>query len=176
MRFKQPKHNIIALLSIFTMLLWSACTSDNSKDAEIPTGDAYVEEDMAFEVTGLPSSMQIPFFLNTDRTGQDTSFMLENPYFDPKFLTLDTLVKALNMNNPDIHMEFVKRNEDTIFVKIEDATYLTQQMGTEGALAYMAEVVYGFTILPNVNVVNFDFKEGDHAIPGNYTRDSFDNF
>lgn len=173
---KQTQPSIIALFFMLIVFTFTACTSNDSKDAEIPTGDAYVDADMAYEITGLPSSMQIPFFLNTDRSGVDTSLMLENPYFDPKFLTLDTLVKAFNLNNPDVHMEFINRSKDTIFVKINDATYLTQQMGTEGAMAYITEVVYGFTILPNVKVVNFDFKEGDHAIPGNYTRDSFDTY
>jgi len=32
-------------------------------------------------------------------------------------------------------------------------------MRTEGALAYMAEVVYGFTVLTNVNMISIDFKK-----------------
>jgi hypothetical protein len=43
-------------------------------------------------------------------------------------------------------------------------------MGTTGATAYIEAVTYTLTSLKNIHYVEFDFKEGDHAIPGRYSR------
>ena len=74
-----------------------------------------------------------------------------------------------------VRLAFIKTSGDTVYVKIPDATYLTQQMGSTGPTMFLSGVVYTITGLPGINYVNFDFDEGDHAGPGTYSRESFRN-
>ncbi|QNL49965.1 hypothetical protein H8S90_25320 [Olivibacter sp. SDN3] len=97
----------------------------------------------------------------------------ENPQRSKVPLNKEELLEALNIKYPDIDLKLGASSHDTLQVNIDDATFLTQQYGTTGALTYLAEATYAFTELPDIKVVNFNFKEGDHAVPGPYTRDSF---
>ena len=90
-------------------------------------------------------------------------------------LTAPVLIRQINDQNADIKLEFVKISNDTIFVKIRNSVVLTQQMGSSGADMYMTEVSYNLTELENINYVHFNFKEGDHASPGTYSRSDFVN-
>lgn len=90
-------------------------------------------------------------------------------------LTSLSIINFINTGNPNIKMEFVKQSNDTVFIRIPDAVYLTQQMGSTGPTLYMSEVVYNMTQVSGINEVNFDFEQGDHASPGTYNRNSFDN-
>lgn len=85
-------------------------------------------------------------------------------------------IDAVNIKYPQIKLERVKQSNDTIFVRIDDATYLTQQTGSAGARAYLAEATFALTELDSIQAVYFNFKEGDHASPKTYTRADFDNF
>lgn len=82
---------------------------------------------------------------------------------------------AQYLSNEHIKLEFTRISHDTVFIRIPDATYLTENMGSTGAMQRMAAYVYNFTELPGIQFVNFDFEEGDHAAPGTYNRDSFKN-
>jgi hypothetical protein len=86
---------------------------------------------------------------------------------------IDQVILAMNKKYPNILMEKLQQKGDTLFVRIPDATALTQEMGTMGANIYLAEGTYSLTNIPGIRVVFFDFAEGDHAVPGAYTRDSF---
>ena len=81
----------------------------------------------------------------------------------------------MNNNWPHVQLEIVKTSGDTLFIKIPQSTYLTQQMGSSGSITYLAEAVYNLTEIPGIHYVNFDFEEGDHAQPGTFNRDSFKN-
>ena len=72
-----------------------------------------------------------------------------------------------------VQLVFVKTSGDTVYLKIPDATYLTQQMGSTGPRLFLAGLVYTMTGLAGINYVNLDFEEGDHAGPGTYSRESF---
>ncbi|TJZ53610.1 hypothetical protein FAZ15_16380 [Sphingobacterium olei] len=86
------------------------------------------------------------------------------------------LINLLNAENGgNLKLDFVKLSVDTIYVKMDSSTYLTQEMGTTGANSFMAISTYTLTELNGIKFVNFDFKEGDHAIPGTYTRKYFEN-
>jgi hypothetical protein len=63
-----------------------------------------------------------------------------------------------------------KIDGDTAHVRIDDEAQLTQAMGSTGATAYLQAITYTLTSLNSLNFVDFHFKEGDHAIPGRYTR------
>lgn len=96
-----------------------------------------------------------------------------NDDFDGHTVTADALTRALVANYPQITPEVEQISNDTIYIRIADAHYLTQQMGSSGAEMYLMEATYAYTELPDVRVVHYSFAEGDHALPGNYTRSSF---
>ena len=88
-------------------------------------------------------------------------------------LSIQSILEFINKTHPRILLGVVKTSNDTIYLKIADATVLTQQMGTTGAMEYLAAAVYNLTELLGIKYVTFDFEEGDHAAPGTYTRESF---
>ncbi len=90
-------------------------------------------------------------------------------------LSVPSILDYINKDNPRLRLEWVKTSNDTVYIKIKDATVLTQQMGSTGATEYMAAVVYNLTELRGMKYVNFDFQEGDHAAPGTFSRESFKN-
>lgn len=61
-------------------------------------------------------------------------------------------------------------------VEVINAEYLTQRMGSSGAQAYLASVTFTLTEDPQIKKVKFIFEEGDHAMPGIYTRQDFKNY
>jgi hypothetical protein len=61
----------------------------------------------------------------------------------------------------------------TVNVEVINAEYLTQRMGTTGAEHFLAVATFTLTEYNNIKYVNFKFEEGDHAIPGLYSRESF---
>ena len=87
----------------------------------------------------------------------------------------DEMVKAINSRYPEIQMELVKKDRDRIHVKIKDASYLSESMGSSGAQIYMAESTYALTEFKGIRSVEFVFEEGDHAAPGVYSRADFDS-
>jgi hypothetical protein len=46
-------------------------------------------------------------------------------------------------------------------------------MGTTGARAFLSVATYTLTELKGIHYVDFDFIEGDHAVPGTYNRGEF---
>ena len=88
-------------------------------------------------------------------------------------LTIPYIIDYLNIRNPNILLTFVKTSNDTAYLKIDDAKYLTQQMGSSGPRFYLSEVIYNLTELSGISVVNLDFKTGDHAAPGTFSKESF---
>ncbi|MBE9503501.1 MAG: hypothetical protein IME96_04940 [Proteobacteria bacterium] len=69
---------------------------------------------------------------------------------------------------------FQKKENNIVFIGIDDAEQLTQRMGSSGALSYMASVTYSITSVKGVDCVSFKFEEGDHAVPGQYCHYSFE--
>lgn len=88
-------------------------------------------------------------------------------------LTASNMIHMLNQQHPEIKLDLLKVSGDSIFTAIKKSTYLTQQMGSSGADAYLAEVTYNLTELTGINYVDIRFKEGDHAQPGVYSRTDF---
>jgi hypothetical protein len=86
-------------------------------------------------------------------------------------ITAETIIA--HHSSPTIKLDYVKSSGDTIYIRIADANYLTQQMGSSGAEAYLAELVYNCTEIPGIRYVNLAFEEGDHAQPGTYKREDF---
>lgn len=93
----------------------------------------------------------------------------------PDSLNPDAVVRYINTTNSNVQFELVKTSNDTVYVKIKDATFLTQQMGSTGTTMYLAQVIYNLTEIPGIRYATLDFVEGDHAAPGTYSRESFVN-
>jgi hypothetical protein len=89
--------------------------------------------------------------------------------------TVPGVINYLNATFPEIKLVHVKTSNDTVYLHIDDASYLTQRMGSSGPVIYLATAVYNLTEMPSVRFVSFDFEEGDHASPGTFTRETFAN-
>lgn len=90
-------------------------------------------------------------------------------------LTAVNIIAEMNSRYDRIRLRLGRISNDTIYVKVIPAGYLTQQMGSSGADIYMTEATYNLTELKNIGYVNFDFTAGDHAAPGTYSRSDFVN-
>ena len=60
-----------------------------------------------------------------------------------------------------------------INIEVINDEYLTQRMGSTGAAEFLATATFTLTEYDNIKFVNFIFEEGDHAIPGLYSREGF---
>ena len=85
-------------------------------------------------------------------------------------INADYIKEQLNFTYPTVQISRIEEKQEVIEVYIEDANYLTQQMGSYGADEYLLHTVYAFTSLAGVETVRFHFKEGDHAEPRAYSR------
>jgi hypothetical protein len=86
-------------------------------------------------------------------------------------LTPVQLIEFFNATYTDsLQLQYQRINADTIFVRVLNAAYLTQRSGSTGAEAYLMIGTFTLTESPRINYVYFDFEEGDHAVPGTYSR------
>jgi hypothetical protein len=92
---------------------------------------------------------------------------------DQDTLTAQAVVNIVNHTWPRVQVKLLGSSNDTLFISVPDSRVLTQQMGTAGAESYLISTTFSFTELKGINHVYFDFEEGDHAIPGVYSRDSW---
>jgi len=137
---------------------------DNGQETAIDTADE--------QLLNESKTLTLPYVAVLDSISNNIEIQ-ENPQKSKVPLNKDELAEALNIKYPEIYLVVDGISHDTLQVTIPKAAYLTQQAGTTGAMTYLAEATYAFTDLPQINVVNFSFKEGDHAVPGPYSRKSF---
>jgi hypothetical protein len=78
--------------------------------------------------------------------------------------------------NAPLKVKLLNVKDHTASVEIINAEYLTQRMGSSGAQAYLVSVTFTLTENPQIKKVNFIFEEGDHAMPGTYSREDFKNY
>lgn len=145
------------LLFFLACFLLAAC---GNKKSNAPG----VEEDSA----QIVYSWQV--ILN-DSTGRLEMKKVET--IGPDTLSPEAVVSYLNSMNNNVQLAILKISGDTVYLKIQEASYLTQQMGSTGSTMYLAQVIYNLTEIAGINYVMLDFEEGDHASPGTFTRDSF---
>ena len=132
--------------------------------------------DSTNKITRVDSANQIidaHYFWEADQDAPNGLVMKKSRPISPDSLTTVNLLQALNNLHPNVELSFAKTSGDTVFVKINKSTYLTQRMGSSGAEAYLAEVTYNLTELTGINFVDINFKMGDHAEPGTYSRTDF---
>jgi hypothetical protein len=85
------------------------------------------------------------------------------------------IIDLINDNYDSIHVDYIRTSNDTAYVHIPHSEMLTDRIGNTGAEIFMASSTYSITAAKGVKYVNFNFKEGDHASPGVYSRDEFKN-
>jgi hypothetical protein len=86
---------------------------------------------------------------------------------------VDEIIKHLNSPSM-VELKLVKVKADTVYLKIINTTYFTQQMGFLSDAWYLAGVVYTITENKKYNTVYIDFIEGDHSgPPGFFNRNYF---
>ncbi len=91
-------------------------------------------------------------------------------------LNLSSIIDKLNFNYPEVKLQHLYLSSDTLFLKIADAKFLTQQMGSTGAQSYLGELTYNLTEIPGIHYIDLNFQEGDHANPGTFSRTDFSHF
>ncbi len=96
--------------------------------------------------------------------------------FNEANLSVDSIIKGLNMKYRNIPLKKINFSTDTLFTRILDSEHLAQRMGSTGAAYYFAEAVINLTSVPGVNFVKMDFTEGSHASPGTFSRKNYADF
>lgn len=86
----------------------------------------------------------------------------------PQVIIAELNRRFVQDNLPRVVLEKIEGH--IAYVHIGDEQQLTQHMGTTGATAFIEVVTYSLTSLKSIDFVEFIFKEGDHAIPGRYSR------
>lgn len=171
---KTLKHPLFSAIAI-SVLLYS-CVSDNQQsdqgqDSAVVIDSASIVDTSTVDLTP-PALPYVVVFneetarFNIEENPDDQGFTPNGPGY----------IEVLNTKYPQISIRMGDRRLDTLDVFIDDATHLTQGMGSAGANSYLAEATYAFTELDSVEVVDFHFKTGDHATSGPYTRAFFDDF
>ncbi len=149
---------------IFAFFFASSCQSEPSKTVTI---------EQKAENLDSEKTLVLPWMVQIDESTHAMEIR-RDPAADMANLQPADIVDALNIKYPEIKLKWGKLQGNKAFVSIVDATYLTQQFGSEGAQAYLAEATYSLTELEGIAAVEFSFKEGDHARPGVYTREDFE--
>ena len=89
-------------------------------------------------------------------------------------LTIENVLNELNKIYTKADISLLKSSNDTIFVHVANVNFL-KELGSTGNYAFLAEVVYNLTEVPEVNFVDLDFETIDHAMPGVYSRTTLEN-
>ncbi|WP_017257790.1 hypothetical protein [Pedobacter arcticus] len=157
------------ILYLAGMCLIFACTSDTKNTENVD----HTQETTSTAKTQPEKLFDVPWAAVLDSTSQKIS-MQQTVGVNDEDLNLANVTESLNRKYPEITITEPTQKGDTVFIKIKDASYLTQGSGSMGAEIYMAECTYSFTQIPGVTFVNFDFATGDHASPGTFKRSDFE--
>ncbi len=136
---------------LLTVLIFS-CNSEESKNKSKEPFQLLLETD------------------NTENIIRSTIEMLNASKLNP-----DSLIAPENENPigyPPV-VKFIKQSSDTIYLQILNEFYLTQSMGSTGAINYIDSVSAPFIKIKGINYVNLSFSPGDHAEPGVYSKSGY---
>jgi len=160
------KNNLCFLL--LPILLFSCSTKQKDKEAAIT--DSVTGTTAADSVTHLKDAH---YFWAIDEENMKGISMKRTRPVSADSLTATNMLGLFNSLYPEIPLTLLKTSGDTIFLKIDKSNYLTSQVGSTGAEAYIAELTYNLTEISGINYVDIRFKKGEHAEPGTYTRTDF---
>ena len=161
------------VLSLLVSIIFASC--QNEKPVEQKSSDSELEQPAAVTSNETEKTLDVPWIA----VFNDSTQLLEikkNPVANPDNLNEQDIIDALNLKYPQVKIEAVSREGKKAIVKIANSVYLTQEMGSAGARAFLAEATYSLTEINGIEAVDFRFEPGDHAMPGILTRRSFENF
>ena len=106
----------------------------------------------------------------------DNKTITRSPDFNNVNLSIDSIIKGLNMKYGNIPLKKINFSHDTLYTRILDSEHLAERMGSTGSAYYFAEAIINLTTVPGVNYVKMDFIEGSHAAPGIFNRKNYSDF
>jgi hypothetical protein len=157
----------VSFFYIFLTLLMISCANESEQSESAGNSDSS-SHGAANVQLGLDSA---PYTIELDEQTQQIKLVRTKESL--KGADASDIIRVLNKKYWGIKVDLVKLDAQMVTLKIDDATKLTQTMGSAGAEAYLAELTYSLTELPGIKKVEIDFQEGDHAMPGIYQRQDF---
>ena len=154
---------------LLCMIFLVACTRDEKRRSS-DTADSLITDTL--QQTGELDSL--PWNTSYNETTQ--RLQLDHKAGSMAGVGHAEIIELLNKKYSGIKMKYVRMQGDTIVTRIDDAMQLTQSIGTSGAESYLAEATFSLTEIPSIKAVKIEFEEGDHAMPGTFTRASFKDF
>jgi hypothetical protein len=145
------------------LLLLLGCNQASRQDKEISAPD--YQESSVYD----PSRA---IWVRSELEG-GRSKMMQQRFISKDSLTAESLESIINSCFPLVQVKYLRISNDTLFLVIPDSEVLTQQMGSYGAETFLLTTTWTFTELEGIRHVSFDFEEGDHAVPGVYSRDAW---
>ncbi|MBB1284635.1 hypothetical protein HRH25_09650 [Flavisolibacter sp. BT320] len=162
---------LTALLLLSFLLSCSNNAGDKITDNDTSTADSSSWE--GNELGEAPADKEQFFIYQVD---SDSKTIKKNPALHPSYYSVDTLIMGLNERYPQILLEKKSVGHDTLYTEIKNAAFLTNQMGSAGSEAYIAQVVLNLTAVQGINYVRIDFEEGSHAAPDVFSRQAFSGY
>ncbi|MCP9753170.1 hypothetical protein [Ferruginibacter sp. HRS2-29] len=158
------------LIYLFPLLLLAAgCRSNDQKKTAYP-----VIVNTVPVTDSLPrKTTDAPYYWEADLTQQEGLVVKRSATIPADSLNPVMMTARLNGLYPEVPFLLKKISNDTAYIRVTDSRYLSRQMGSSGPEAWMAEVVYNLTEVPDIRYVNIDFKVRDHGAPGTYSRTDF---
>jgi hypothetical protein len=151
------------------VLLLGSCTGDNHSDGDADT--LPVSIDTVAVADTIQQSIEPKKPQDVWKYDDDNCIAVRISDVRIDTLTPVQLVEFFNATYTDsMQLEYERIHGDTIFVRVLNEDCLTQRSGTTGAEAYLMVGTFTLTESPRINYVYFDFEEGDHAVPGTYSR------
>lgn len=114
--------------------------------------------------------------LYTWKVNSDEKTIRKNQKLGDDVLSVDTLIIGLNEMNSNVQLEKIKQSNDTLYMQIKNANFLTEQMGSAGSEAYIAQAVLNLTSANGVKYVKIDFEPGSHAMPDVWSKENFKEY
>ncbi len=83
------------------------------------------------------------------------------------------LINGVNKTYSEMKLEFDRLAGDTLYVKIPDASWLTERAGNTGAEQYLSFAALNLLETKAVKFVHFNFTAGVHARPATWSEKDF---
>ncbi len=154
-------------IAMFTVLL--SCNQKKNNEANVETDTTIVFHNS--DTTSVKTDTH--YFWGSSWDTEKGLVMIKTLPLNKDSLTVPLIIGKLNKMYPEIQLRYLKTSEDSVVIYIDRSSYLTQSMGSSGAQEYLAIVTFNLTEIPGINFVNLNFKAGDHASPGTYSRTDF---
>lgn len=160
------KFYIPTAIAAFSAIIMFACTGPD-KPADTAAADSTAAEQTIIDQPDTVLFWTVDDYNKTKSQVYKDTIEVTDP---------QSVVNGINSIYPDIHLEYIKQSNDTVYAAIDSAFSFTNDMGSSGASEYLSTVVVNLTTLKNVNYVNLDFPEGSHASPGVFAKSAFEKY